>query len=108
MRRLRELSKRVKEVLMVNKEARNDDNVLYLHVLRQCGEENGIDVDSMSVPTLLLHCRDLKLPTLESTGRARRKVQEIHPELRADDSVQATKEMQEERYKHFAKEVHYV
>lgn len=108
MGRLREISDRVKSVLEANKESRNSDNVLYLHVLRSYGEEKGLDIDKMSVPMLFLHCRDLGLPTLESVGRARRKVQELNPHLRGDDAVQVSRELNEEVYRQYAKEVHYV
>lgn len=108
MKRLRELSNRVKNILETNEKARNSDNVLYLYVLRSYGEEKGIDVDKMSVPMLLLHCKDMGLPSLESMGRARRKVQELYPELRASDDVQVIKEEQEEAYRTFAREVHFV
>jgi hypothetical protein len=108
MQRLRELSKRVKKILETREDARNSDNVLYLYILRGYGEGKGLDIDKMSVPMLLLHCRDLGLPTLESVGRARRKVQELYPELRANDDVQAIKEEQEEAFRAFAREVHLV
>ena len=108
MKRLKELSVRVKEILEKNENARNSDNVLYLHVLRSYGAERGLDIDKMSVPMLLLHCKDMGLPSLESMGRARRKVQQLFPELRSCDEVQAIKEVREEAYKEFAREVHYV
>ena len=108
MRRLRELSIRVKHILEANENTRNSDNILYLHVLRSYGEEMGLDIDKMSVPMLLLHCKDMGLPSLESMGRARRKVQSLYPELRADDDVQAMREVQEDKFKAFAKEVHHV
>ena len=108
MKRLKGLSIRVKRILEENERTRDSDNVLYLHVLRSYGEEKGIDVDTMSVPMLLLHCRDMGLPSLESMGRARRKVQRAYPELRSSDDVQAEKELREEMYREFAKEVHCV
>jgi hypothetical protein len=108
MKRLRELSQRVKTILEENEKARDSDNVLYLYVLRSYGEEKGLDIDKMSVPMLLLHCKDMGLPSLESMGRARRKVQELYPELRASDDVQTIKQEREEAYRAFAREVHYV
>ena len=108
MKRLTDLSNRVKHILEANESARNSDNVLYLHVLRSYGEEQGMDIDKMSVPMLLLHCKDMGLPSLESMGRARRKVQEMYPELKASDDVQAMREEQEEAYRAFAREVHHV
>lgn len=108
MKRMRELSERVKSVLEENENARNSDNILYLHILRSYGAEKGLDIDKMSVPMLLLHCRDLGLPSLESMGRARRKVQELNPHLKGSDNVQAYREMQEEKFREYAREVHYV
>ena len=105
MQRLKEVSKRVKKVLETSESSRNSDNVLYLHLLRDIGAEKGIDVDRMSVPMLLLHCRDLGLPTLESVGRARRKMQELYPHLRGDEDVQVFREVKEETYRQYAKEV---
>lgn len=107
MGRMKELSNRVKAILEANENARNSDNILYLHILRSYGREKGIDVDTMSVPMLLLHCKDMGLPSLESTGRARRKVQELYPDLRGDDNVQAYRELKEEEYKAYARETYY-
>ncbi len=108
MKRMKELSTRVKTILETNENARNSDNILYLHILRSYGAESGLDIDKMSVPMLFLHCRDMGLPSLESTGRARRKVQEMYPHLRCDDNVQIGRELQEETYRQYAKEVRYV
>jgi hypothetical protein len=108
MKRLKDLSKMVKAILEKDKAARNSDSILLLHLLRDIGNEHGIDIDRMSVPMLLIHGRDLGLPTLESVGRARRKVVEAHPELGSDDDVEAVKMQLEEAYRDFARSVHYV
>jgi hypothetical protein len=107
MQRLKDLSKKVQAVLEKDEASRNSDNVLLLHLLREIGKEQGVDVDTMSLPMYLLHGRDMNLPTLESVGRARRKVQAAHPELRGDDDVEACREELEEAYRRFAREVHY-
>ena len=106
--RLRGLTKRVKSILEANENTRNSDNILYLHILRSYGREKGLDIDKMSVPMLFLHCKDLGLPTFESTGRARRKVQELYPELSGDDDVQIARELNEEEFRRYAQEVHCV
>lgn len=108
MSRLRELSEKVKVVLEENEASRNDDNILYLHLLRNIGSERGVDIDKMSVPMLLLHCRDLGFPSQDSVGRARRKVQNLYPELRANEEVQVIRELEEDKFRKYAKEVHYV
>lgn len=108
MQRIKDLSKKVKAILEVDKAARNSDSILLLHLLRDMGSEQGLDIDKMSLPMYLIHGRDLQLPTLESVGRARRKVVEAHPELGSDDEVAAMKMQLEESYRRFAREVHYV
>ena len=108
MKRLKDLSKMVKAILEKDQAARNSDSILLLHLLRNMGAEKGLDIDKMSVPMYLIHGRDLQLPTLESVGRARRKVVEKNPELGSDDDVESVKMQLEDAYRRFAKEVHYV
>jgi hypothetical protein len=105
MKKLRDVTDKVKSILADNEQARNDDNVLYLHVLRKCGEEKGIDIDSMSIPMFFLHCKDFNLPNYKSVERARRRIQELHPELASNDDTQRAKDEQEMKYEKFAREV---
>ena len=104
MKKLRDVTKRVKAILMDNEQARNNDNVLYLHVLRKYGEEYGIDIDSMSVPTFFLNCNVMKLPSFKSVERTRRKLQELHPEIWCNDDTQRARDELETKYKAYAKE----
>ena len=104
MKRLRDVTKKVKSILTENEQARNNDNILYLHVLRKYGEENGIDIDSMSIPMFFLHCGDLRLPSYKSVERSRRRLQELHPEIWCDDATQRARDTQEMKYKAYAKE----
>ena len=99
------VSNRVKSILLEKEECRNSDNILYITVLRQVAEEKGIDIDDMDVPTLFLRMSEFGLPSIESVGRARRKLQECHPELRANDTVQGYRMAQEEEYVEYARRV---
>lgn len=103
--RIRNLQPIVKKHLEESVEARNSDNVLYLRVLRELCREKGLDVDNMSVPTLFNNIPALHLPTCESVGRARRKLQNKFPELRADADVEAFRELNEEDMRRYAREV---
>jgi hypothetical protein len=105
MKRLRDVSKKVKVVLSENEQARNDDNVLYLHVLRAYGNEMGLDTDRLSTSTLFLHCNELRLPSYKSVERARRLLQSKHPELKCDDNTQRARDEQEMKYEKFSREV---
>lgn len=104
MKRLKDVTKKVKDILADNKQARSDDNVLYLHVLRKFGEEKGIDIDSMSIPMFFLHCNDLSLPSYKSVERARRRLQEKHPEFACDDDTQRAREVLEMKYERYSRE----
>ena len=103
MKRLRDVSKKVKAVLAENEQARSDDNVLYLHVLRAYGNEMGLDTDRLSTSTLFLHCNELRLPSYKSVERARRLLQNQHPELRCDDDTQRARDEQEMKYEKFSR-----
>lgn len=103
--RIRNLTPIVKRHLEENEETRNSDNILYLEVLREICAKKQIDIESMTVPTLLYNVRALHLPTCESVGRARRKLQSTFPELRANDDVEAFRELNEEDMRRYAREV---
>lgn len=105
---LRGTSKKVKDILIANPQCRNSDDILYLHIIRNAGNEKGLDIDKMSIPMFLLHCGDLHLPSYKSVSRARRKVQECYPDLRGSGKVEAFRELSEQEYKNFAREVHSV
>ena len=101
--RLKKISDLVHELLINEPACRNSDNILYWRVLQVIGCEKGIDVSKMSVPTLLFHMREYGLPSIESVGRARRKIQEHNPELCADDTVEAHRMILEEEYRDYAR-----
>jgi hypothetical protein len=103
--RINAVSNRVKNILLQREECRNSDNVLYIAVLRQVAGEKGIDVDTMSVPTLFLRMSEYKLPSPHSVSRARRKLQRCYPELRANDTVEGYRTAQEEEYIDYARKV---
>jgi hypothetical protein len=100
--RIKEVSNLVHEILINEPACRNSDNILYWRVLQVLGTEKGIDVSKMSVPALLFHMREYGLPSIESVGRARRKIQEHNPELGADDTVEAHRMLLEEEYREYA------
>ena len=103
--KLNTISNMVKSILQQKEACRNSDNELYIEVLRQVADEKGIDIDDMSVPTLFLRMSEFGLPSIESVGRARRKVQECHPELRANDTVEGYRMAQEEDFRDYARRV---
>ena len=77
----------VERILRSVPEARNSDNLLYAIILQEYGKRAGVRPLEMSVGEFLRHHKSYGLPTIESVGRCRRKVQEEIPELRADKAV---------------------
>ena len=95
----------VHEILKTEPECRNSDNILYLRVLQTIGKQNGIDVNTMSVPTLFLNMHSMKLPAFETVRRTRQKVQEHNEELRPVATVEAYRSVLEEEYREYTRRV---
>lgn len=82
MAKAKTLEPYVKEALINNPKARGDNFTLYVEVLR-----NFIDVDGMSFATVCAHHVTLGIPSLETITRVRRKIQETNPDLRDEKAV---------------------
>lgn len=57
----------------------------------------------ISFGTVLKNRKDFGLPTIESVGRARRKIVEKHPELSGNDEVEAHRTLNEEKFREYAR-----
>lgn len=89
----------VKRILEDYPAARNDDNLLYYRV---CDAIDS-DVLGMSFGWALLSMKELDIPTIETVGRCRRKLQEQFPELRATDKVKGLRTEQERKFEAYAR-----
>lgn len=89
----------VKEILETNKMARNSDAALYIKVCER------INPAVLSKPfwTVLLSLKEYNLPSIETVGRARRKLQEMFPELSGDVDVEAQRLLNEEVFREYAR-----
>lgn len=103
MNDLKAVSAIVKSILTDNVRARNDDNVLYLMVLRHVSDRNNIDIQSMTVPVFLLKMKDYGLPGFETVRRSRQKVQADNPELEGTETTRRKRAKQEAVYREFAR-----
>lgn len=83
MRDLYKIADIVKDILQENEQARNSDKVLYYEV---CKRLNVWALEER-LGDFLLTFSDYNLPQFESVGRARRKIQAQHPELRPTKAV---------------------
>ena len=68
---------KVEEILRNKSKARDDDNLLYAYFLNSLG----VSVRETSFWEIARRVVNGDLPSMESVGRVRRKVQELNPEL---------------------------
>ena len=100
MKNLKTIESKVKAILQKNEEARNDDMTLYLKVCNICVKGTG----AMPFAEVMLQYRYLGLPSFESVGRTRRKLQAQFPELMGSVCVQKLRAAREKAYRKYAKE----
>ena len=100
MNKLKNTTKLVKQVLETSPAARNDDKELYLHVLSLWGVDYLMDCPYAKVLHIL---EELGVPSMETVGRCRRKVQQEHPELKANAEVQGFRDGLEVEFREWAK-----
>ena len=99
MAKLMRLQDRVKKILEHDDLARGSDDHLYCVVL----EELRGGVTSQPFGVVLHSMAKYDLPSYESVGRVRRKVQELYPWLKADGRVQKFRTDNEEMFRQYAK-----
>lgn len=92
----------VEKILETDECARNSDTYLYRIVLYKYGQEIGIDFGAMPTDIFFKVKDELGVPKFKSVERARRKVQEEHPELEGCKKVKKQRKINESIYKEFA------
>ena len=95
----------VTDILTKHPETRNSDNILYYYVLKRIAQNNGCNIDGMSVMQFLLNMRKLQFPPFESVRRARQKTQRKHPELAGNSRTEAHRAINEGVYRDYARKV---
>ena len=71
MEKLKDLEKKVRVILKRNPATRGDDDLLYSCLM----QDMHINLLNYSAQNFILNYRKMGIPTIESVGRARRKVQ---------------------------------
>ncbi len=100
MDNLKTIEGKVKVILQKNEDARNDDMMLYLALCNLYLEDAG----NMPLAQIMTKHKELGLPSFESVGRTRRKLQERHPELLGSVRKQKIRAAGEKAYCKYAKE----
>lgn len=93
----------VKIILENDERARNSDTHLYRVILYKFGQMKGIDIGAMTIDYFYKNINSLGIPHYNTVERARRKVQEEHPELAGTDDVEAQRVINERVYRDFAR-----
>ena len=91
MKKIRDVEKKVRALLIKNPIYRDSDTLLYV---AYCMEEKP-EVRRMTFCEVMENLKELGLPTYESVGRSRRKIQEREPDLKG------SKDVEEFRYENF-------
>jgi hypothetical protein len=99
--RLSTTAKIVLEVLTDLPETRDNDYLLWLHTIKRVDPACNTD---MSFNHFIVFAKEMGIPQFETVSRARRKVQEQHPELKGTAKVQRAREDLEVDFKEFARE----
>jgi hypothetical protein len=82
------LQNRVEMLLRAKPIDRNSDFALILDYI----DTYCIDTDEITLKEALNHAKDFNVPSFESITRARRKVQELYPELMSDKQVERARQ----------------
>jgi len=85
----------VKSILEEHPSARENDLELIWCVASE------FELTRCTFTNTIVEWRKRKLPSFESLTRARRKVQELHPELRSEERVAEMRAEQERQYREF-------
>lgn len=103
VRELNTTTELVQDILERYPDTRNSDSKLIYQVFKVIGNRKGVDIETMSLPNYLLHMKEYGLPSIETIGRCRRKIVELHPELAGTDEVQKKRRANISNYKNYAR-----
>ena len=95
---LRKLEKTVKEIMIEDPVTRGDDDILYVRVLKKAG----IEINNITAETYIMNYRRLKLPTIESVGRCRRRVQAKDETLKPTPEIELKRRKTEQSYYYYS------
>lgn len=93
----------VYDILTQYEDTRNSDEQLYLKVLEHYGQKLGVNFDLVSVSSFFRVYRKYKIPSIETVGRCRRKLQEEYDELGATDTVRKMRADREVMFRNYAR-----
>ena len=103
MRHLLTTTQLVKHALEQMPETRNSDNLLYLEIIRYISHKKGVDILKLPMEQFFKYLTANEIPSIETVGRCRRKLQADYPELRAEPEVADFRSAREEVFREYAR-----
>ena len=99
MNDLKNISQIVKEILIENPHARDNDDILYFKVCERVNPDDSF----ISFQLFMYKRKDLGFPPFESVRRTRQKIQAENPDLRGSSPARAARAAKEKEYKDYAR-----
>lgn len=104
MKELKSTTDMVKVIMMADPKTRSNDNLLYIRLLDMLGKRDHYDYLHVPLVVFFKMLPEMPhVPTIETVGRCRRKLQEKHPELRAVKAVEDFRAEREEQFRAYAR-----
>jgi hypothetical protein len=103
MSELKSTTDMVRVIMLADPKTRSNDCLLYIRLIDQLGRKHQIDYLHMPMILFYEQLPSLDVPTIETVGRCRRKLQEKHPELKANAEVTAFRAEREEQFRAYAR-----
>ena len=99
MSKIKRVESLVKSILELDPEARNDDFKLIAEVYYYINTETG----KLPFNVVMLAHKELKLPSVESITRARRKLQAEYEYLRPNEIISEIRENEEQEFRRYSR-----
>ena len=103
MKELKTITDIVEVILTADPKTRSSDNLLYIRLVDFLGKRDHVDYIHMPMIAFYEQLPTLDVPTIETVGRCRRKLQQEHPELKANAEVTAFRADREKQFKAYAR-----
>lgn len=99
MEKQKSIEAKVYDILEKHPDSRGDDFVLYGRYI----QENFKELRYFGLIYALMRARELGMPSYEGVTRARRKIQQLNPDLRPPEKARAAREEKEREFRRYAK-----
>lgn len=100
---LRKTTDLVHDILVKDAASRDSDDKLYIKVLDYYGVKLGVDFNRVSATSFFKYYRKYRIPSIETVGRCRRKLQEEYTELGASNLVACERLEREADFREYAR-----